>query len=374
MKISPALSAYLDFLRFLAALAVLFGHMTQDGFATGWIPIGKFSHPAVVIFFVMSGFIVYSSTVMGASDGRRYFVARASRIYSVALPAVIFSSALAVGLDLFAPELKRGISSYRDFSLADIAASLLFLNQSWAMATDVPLNAPYWSLCYEVWYYAFFGIFFFVRSPWRWLWLALAFTVAGPAIFVLFPIWFLGAWLASQHNKLPVLSHCAAWLLYLGSIVIVIAVATSGFDRDIKVFLQQHVRGFWFLGASQRMGTDYLVGIAIAIHIYAYSSLHLDFQAFFVRFKHVLAQLAGFSFTLYLFHRPISLILVKQLGQLRDSVSVAIGSAILILFVCWLISFGTERRLQQWRAALAGILKLPARGRGPQQVVENGSR
>ncbi len=31
MKMSPALSAYLDLLRFVAALAVLLGHMAQDG-------------------------------------------------------------------------------------------------------------------------------------------------------------------------------------------------------------------------------------------------------------------------------------------------------------------------------------------------------
>ena len=44
MKISPAQSAYLDFLRFVAALAVLLGHMKQNGFDMAWMPLARFSH------------------------------------------------------------------------------------------------------------------------------------------------------------------------------------------------------------------------------------------------------------------------------------------------------------------------------------------
>ena len=71
MKISPAQSAYLDFLRFVAALAVLLGHMKQNGFDMAWMPLARFSHEAVVVFFVMSGFIVYTSTAARRGDFRR---------------------------------------------------------------------------------------------------------------------------------------------------------------------------------------------------------------------------------------------------------------------------------------------------------------
>ena len=370
MKISPALSSYLDGVRFVAALAVLFGHLSQDGFAMDWMPLAKFSHSAVIVFFVLSGFIVYSSTVTAGIDGRRYFVARASRIYSVALPSVLFCSALALLVELYAPEFGRSISGYRPISLADITASLLFLNQSWMMTTDLPFNDPYWSLCYEVWYYAFFGIFIFLRSRWRFWWLILAFSIAGPAIVVLFPIWCLGAWLASQYSILPRLSRRAAWLLYMGSIAAVVAIEVIGLDHEVKSQLQRYVRGFWILGASQRVATDYLLGAVIAVHIYAFSSLHAGYQDFIFRMRPILFRLAGFSFTLYLFHRPFSLVLSKLFSLPNDSAALAAGWATVILSTCWLISFGTERQLRWWRSQIDAALKLPACRRTQPKVLD----
>lgn len=58
MTLKPALSAYLDCLRFIAAFAVLLGHMDQDGLSMVWMPLSRYSHDAVVIFFVLSGFII----------------------------------------------------------------------------------------------------------------------------------------------------------------------------------------------------------------------------------------------------------------------------------------------------------------------------
>lgn len=67
MKISPALSSYLDGVRFVAALAVLFGHLSQDGFAMDWMPLAKFSHSVVILFFVLSGFTVCLFRLAGFS-------------------------------------------------------------------------------------------------------------------------------------------------------------------------------------------------------------------------------------------------------------------------------------------------------------------
>ena len=80
MKLTPALSAYLDFLRFTAAFAVLLGHMVQDGFALAWVPLAYLSHEAVIVFFVMSGYIVYTSTAARNGSARDYVIARVSRI------------------------------------------------------------------------------------------------------------------------------------------------------------------------------------------------------------------------------------------------------------------------------------------------------
>jgi peptidoglycan/LPS O-acetylase OafA/YrhL len=197
MKLDGALSSYLDFLRFFAALAVLLAHMEQDGLYLSWFPMTYFSHEAVIVFFVMSGLIIYSTTASAHREPTNYIIARVSRVYSVALPAIIFSvlAASLVPADIFVA--KEQISNYRPVAWWDMISSALFLNESWMNSAKLTMNAPYWSLCYEVWYYLLFGVYFFVGGRLRWVLLAGLACIAGPAILVLFPIWIVGAWVAS---------------------------------------------------------------------------------------------------------------------------------------------------------------------------------
>ncbi|MBX9631923.1 MAG: hypothetical protein K2X67_15505 [Burkholderiales bacterium] len=129
MKLSPALSSYLDLLRFTAAVTVLFEHMRQDGFDMRWMPLAVLSHEAVIVFFVMSGFIIYSSTADRVASLRDYVVARSSRVYSVALPAVVFcvGVSMVVG-NLFADPWT--VKDYHPASLGDVVGSLLFTHES----------------------------------------------------------------------------------------------------------------------------------------------------------------------------------------------------------------------------------------------------
>ena len=356
MKLTPSFSSYLDFLRFGAALVVLLGHMVQDGFALGWLPIAYLSHEAVIVFFVMSGYIVYSSTVARQTSASEYVVARASRIYSVALPAVVFCVGLSWVFEWAWPDLAAQEPSWRPFSWPDIGASLLFLNESWGSPTDLTLNGPYWSLCYEVWYYVLFGIAFFGRGRWRWPLFAVAAAVAGPAILVLFPIWVFGAWLAARANKLPRWSPPVAVVLWLGSLLLVGALPASGLDHALKNYLHDNVPGFWMLNASQLMFTDYVVALLLGLHLCAYASLPAPVQSFFLGTRRLWTALAGFSFTLYLFHRPFTSLAGSFIPAEQQTVPLAIAAVLVVLGACWLVSFVTERRLPAWRAGLRRLL------------------
>lgn len=135
MKISRELSSYLDLLRFVAALAVMLGHMDQDGIPMNWIPIAKFSHESVIIFFVLSGFIIYNNTKSKNINSKEYSIARTSRIYSVALPAIFFSFLVSWAVELWASQpFPR---SHLFFSFNDFFGSLFFLNQSWDNQTKL---------------------------------------------------------------------------------------------------------------------------------------------------------------------------------------------------------------------------------------------
>lgn len=356
MTLKPALSAYLDFLRFVAALAVLLGHMNQDGLYMAWMPLSSYSHDAVMIFFVLSGFIIYYSTTTRASTLRHYSVARLSRIYSVALPAVAFSvvSALVVAQRAdFDPAI---LSSYSEPTVWNLISSLLFLNASWLNPADLTLNDPYWSLCYEVWFYVMFGAYFFAKGWLRWVLVTLAAVVAGPAILVLLPVWMMGAYLAASRLHESTWKRGAAWAGFLAPLAVVILIKVTNVDSQIRLTLHENVPGFWRLESSQRFVTDYVIGVLFCLHIAAFSSLPVSVQALFVRHKRTLAALAGFSFTLYLFHRPMTQLLGTYFpvatGDILRSSLVALG----ILLSCWVISWLTERQLPLWRRQISRLL------------------
>lgn len=356
MTLKPALSAYLDFMRFSAALAVLLGHMDQDGLSIAWMPLARFSHEAVIIFFVLSGFIIHYSTAARAATWRQYAVARLSRIYSVALPAVVFSVALGLWLSAQPGFDSSKFSNYSEPSAWDTVSSILFLNQSWMNDAELTLNNPYWSLCYEVWFYVLFGVFHFAQARVRWWLAAGAALLAGPAILILLPVWSMGVWLASSGRYALRSTTYVAWLAFLAPLALMICVNITGLDRSIQSSLYENVPGFWRLVSSQRFVTDYLIGAALCLHIAAFSSLPASVQDFWGRHQGKLAGLAGFSFTLYLFHRPMTQLLGAWYPQPASAIWQTTLMALGILLACWLISFGTEKQLPRWRSGFARLL------------------
>jgi peptidoglycan/LPS O-acetylase OafA/YrhL len=349
VTLKPALSAYLDFLRFVAALAVLLGHMDQDGLYMSWMPLSGFSHEAVMVFFVLSGFIIYYSTTDRASTWQQYAIARLSRIYSVALLAVVFSTVLAILVSQRADFDATALSNYSEPSLWNAVSSLFFLNASWLNSADLTLNNPYWSLCYEVWFYVLFGAYFFTQGNVRFVLVGLAALVAGPAILVLLPIWLMGACLAASGKHDSRWKTGPAWAGFLAPLAVILLINLTQVDATIRLALHDNVPGYWRLVSSQRFVTDYLIGAVLCLHIASFSSLPLGVQTWFAAHRQMWATLAGFSFTLYLFHRPMTQLLGSWFpvarGEFVQSTLVALG----ILLACWMISWTTEKQLPAWR-------------------------
>lgn len=354
VKVTPALSAYLDLMRFGAALAVLLGHMDEDGLYMSWMPLSSFNHAAVIVFFVLSGFIICATTLDRPGGVRAYAVARLSRIYSVVIPAIAFCTAIGGVVMVLLPDWGAQMSNYRKVAVADLVSSLLFLNESWGNSTTLTLNTPYWSLCYEVWFYVLFGIFIYCRGGRRWAMLIIAALIAGPRILILFPVWLLGAALAAYGSRIGQFSRVGAVMLFLGTILAVCGIALTETDASLRKTLHDIVPGFWRLQGSQRFVTDYLLGIAVAANILAFTQL--GSARMLVNLKRPLTYLAGSSFTLYLFHRPMTQILGVWLPNANQSVPYSIFALLLIVGLCLLISYGTERRLATWRRGFSLLI------------------
>jgi peptidoglycan/LPS O-acetylase OafA/YrhL len=355
MRLGGALSGYLDALRFLAAFTVVLGHLRESGYALTWLPLSFLSHESVVVFFVLSGLIIHATTPREGASFRRYVIARSTRVYSVAVPAILFCTGLAWVLNQTSPELVPSLDFYRPASAADMLGSLLFINESWSsvagIGTRLSMNGPYWSLCYEVWYYVLFGLFVFAPKTWRWPCLLLATSIAGPAIVLLLPIWCMGAWLSSRWDSLPRLKPGLAWALFLSTPALAMLVAYSGLDMGIKDALHAQVPGYWRLEYSQRFVTDNLLGVLVVAHLYAYGQLQGPVPRWFEQHRARWAAWAGFSFTLYLFHKPLLAWLTAVApASLRGPVASLLVAALLTA-ACWALSWATERQLPRWRHA-----------------------
>jgi peptidoglycan/LPS O-acetylase OafA/YrhL len=151
---------------------------------------------AVVVFFALSGFVIAF-----VADGREktlveYALRRAARGWSVAIPAILLAGIITFAVG--ASEIS--VAAPPATSLADLLGrsmtNLLFLGQLWILDIQSPLNAPFWSLNYEVWYYALFGAWTYLRGRRRVIALSALSVISGPKILLMLPCWLAGRRLA----------------------------------------------------------------------------------------------------------------------------------------------------------------------------------
>lgn len=344
------LSVVLDFARFGAALLVVLGHAVQLGLYRGDFPFGvRMQHYCVIVFFVLSGLVISSSVLDGRSDLRRFAISRLSRILPVAVPALLFGLLAAYGL---AGPAHVPIDNSPDgaFEVAERFLPPLAFVSAWPGMPAPVWNPPYWSLCYEVWYYAIFALAFFLRGWGRYVAVGLAGLAAGPSILLLMPVWLAGValthWGLVRRVPLkmaPAVFVVCAWLV------------ARLFDID-RMILIPFLKAWWPFGlkwsswAIADLGMAVIMGLALM----AIRTLVTAVEPQVLRLRGPAQWLAGFSFTLYLFHWPlIQLMLSWGLGGTKSATAFAVLLG-LVVAACATISVLTERqspRLRHWLEA-----------------------
>src|SRR6516162_6232405 len=107
-----ALSLYLDALRFGAAFVVFVSHYVSERYTGGlfWqsMPYGR---TAVLVFFVLSGFVIAWVTETRERSLEEYVLSRAARLYSVIVPAFIITAAVNYLGEAVDPQLYGAVRS-----------------------------------------------------------------------------------------------------------------------------------------------------------------------------------------------------------------------------------------------------------------------
>ena len=298
---SPSLSAYLNLLRFTAALAVYISHAQY--FSKYRIPyVGNLGSEAVFVFFVLSGLLITFSGIKQPNGGA-FLRARLTRLWSVCLPAL----ALTVVADTIGQQISLAAYSpmqpYNTIKwVASLGANALFLNQIWSLNIFAGTNGPFWSLSYEFWYYMIFAAGFYFSGRKRVIVLATAALIAGPAILIGLPIWLMGAalYFAIARNRG---SAIVGWSCWIGSL----AAAAAFSMLDIGPAL---AKAFPTVAAGAKWKVDfwpesYLIGTLVALNIYGFALIGDSLDAVLGAVSRLIRIGADTSFGLYLFHYPL---------------------------------------------------------------------
>ena len=359
--LTKPVSVYLDLVRFLAALSVLIGHGVQDGLYDGAYILTTLSHEAVMIFFVLSGLVIAETSLRKGRDAQAFIIARAARIYSVVIPAILLSFALyalAGGLGINAP----GWAADPNFSWLTALGSLFFLNESWGSGMILPWNSPYWSISYEVFYYVMFGCLAFGRGQWRWLSFLLVALLAGPRILALAPVWAMGVWIALD-PRLRLKSPLLGLALVVATWAAILWMGAAVWDDALKTWLHATISGWWRLVSSEKMLTDHLLGLLVMANFIGFHACAPWFAGLMARIERPVRVAAGSTFSLYLFHRPMTHFLVAAGFDSKGNALVFTGFLLLIVTLCFLLAEVTEKRRDAARRIIGALLNriVPAR-------------
>lgn len=301
--INRPMSIALDAVRGIAALVVLLGHAVQHRIYTGPWPFSDvLQHQAVVVFFVLSGLVIANSVYRRQATMADYTVARVARIMPVALFAVVFSvAAWAVG-EGFDLQVIDSAPRFLDPSIGAVVMPLLFLSET-EFGTGLLWNAPYWSLVHEVWYYALFGVAFYLSGWKRLALLAILVPLAGVRVLLLFPVWLCGALLA-RHAPAKAVSETVAVLCIFAAVACLaishhFVLAWAPLLDRLTHPLVEH------LYLARYALTDTIFGIGVALGFLGLRALADQRAALLDRLERPIRWLAECSFTLYLMHWPI---------------------------------------------------------------------
>lgn len=347
--IDQGMSLYLDMLRFLAAFAVVMSHVWR--LICPAYPLPWPGHAAVIVFFVISGYVIAFATDRAGQTPARYALHRSVRILSVTIPALLLAVCIAplVGTAPLAP---AGRVPYPagEFWHA-IWINLVFLGESsWLGRVLPPFDPPYWSLSYEVWYYLLFGAWVFCAPRWRLLVTLAIAVLAGLKIVLLLPVWLLGV--AVYRSRIQLDPPFALRLFILSALL---AFAFYWFDLSVKMRAGLMLLAPGFMndlhGSDQFVG-DYVLGVLVAANFIAAASMG-PYLAGLARWQRPIRYLASFTLSSYLLHMPLTVLIWNGFG-----VHASLPYVLLLAAGIFLIGSVTERKNRSIRQAFERLFNM----------------
>jgi peptidoglycan/LPS O-acetylase OafA/YrhL len=357
--VNRSTSVYLDLVRLVAALVVVLTHLAYPRFSGGrLIAFRTYGNDAVMVFFVLSGYVIAHAAATRDRDLRTYAVNRLARLYSVALPAVFLTWILDEAGRRLDPALYDGFWYQASDPIGRMLAALTFTNELWFRSVRLFTNGPYWSLGYEFWYYALFGAAWYFRGATRIVLLVAIAALVGPKILLLQPIWVLGVWLyrRSVRSRIGV---PAGVVLFAGSIALYAAFRASG-GRDALLEWTYAWLGKGFVRRelmwSDEFLSAYVIGVLVACNFAGFHALSGQLAPLMARGERWIRRGAGATFSIYLFHYPLLQFYAALLALDPKSPASPVVLFLLTVATCSVLAVFTESRKDFARSVVGRVL------------------
>jgi len=337
---------WLDLLRFFAALTVVIAHtrgsvfveygklLSHDKtfFITIAYAITRIANEAVIVFFVLSGFLVGGRALYRLSENKfdpaGYAVDRITRILLPLIPALFFTAFVRLTID-------------GNFDLVVMVANIFSLQG--ILTPTFGGNGPLWSLSYEVWFYFLtYSVGVTVLNKKLHIHSALI-IILVLCIFTILDSVYLFCWLIGVMAYMRMPTRFSYQVLICSFLLLVYSVISIQIGTES---ISVGVKNIFFRLPSLNV-SKILLSVAIALIIQ---------QLIFIKPQKIITKvindigvaLAAFSYTLYLTHYPtIQLLMhfgVKRADEITyTSVGIFVCVTLTCFFVGWVMYLLFER-------------------------------
>ncbi|MES2900885.1 MAG: acyltransferase [Pseudomonadota bacterium] len=303
-------SLLISMLRGLAAIEVAAAHLRAQFYPglrtvadpTLWFQalsfVTGFAHQAVVVFFLISGWLVGGSLLnkLGQPDAiKLYALDRLSRLWTVLVPTFVLILAIGIVTSALEPR-SADFSATNEFSALSLLGNLAGLQTVYV--PEFGGNFPLWSLANETWYYVMFPLLLLCLAPGklgRRLGSAAALLLSASLltwpIVLYFAIWLLGAAASRVRLDCGWLTR-AALLLILAPMSMYFRLFGNNDDAGPDSFLPDLLMSVVFL-------------LFLCSTVVRYDPASRLVQGF----RNSATFFSNFSFTLYVVHVPVYMML-----------------------------------------------------------------
>ncbi|MCY0171705.1 acyltransferase family protein [Klebsiella michiganensis] len=284
-------------------LVVVLSHAA--GFTSLKIPIiSGLGTEAVVVFFVLSGYVIAYVSNNKENNYAAFFKARAIRIYSVLVPAILITFFLDhIGLKYNPSYYFSHPNFYSDYSFFTFIKLVFFLGEGFNQHLVFGSNEPIWSIGFECIYYILFGALLFCRKkPILFLIFFIFIFISLPKVIIYFPLWLMGVFVYKISNINFKYSHFL-FILTLPLFYLTIKLPLAHIPM-YKPFV-------WSLHQFSSIIYFYLFSLVVSINILTAKAFfeYTGLKKILTSCEYYIRYLSGKTFTLYLMHLPVMMLI-----------------------------------------------------------------